>query len=104
MTSATFRSDTKSRIGDWEEPICLTSSWGDGADSNKKEFIYRSLTEAEYEVLKSIRPVKAIDDNRDDNFPPADVLAERQWVDTPTGITPEYPYEIGSYRRRVDGV
>ena len=111
MTSATFSSEYGARVTDWEDPICLTSRFGDGADSNLKEFIYRSVKESEYEAVKAVRPVGRYDtdqdstnDNQDDNIPPSDQLAERQWLDNPVGITPEYPYELCSYRRKVDGV
>ncbi len=111
MTSATFSSEYGARVTDWEDPICLTSRFGDGSDSNLKEFIYRSVKESEYEAVKAVRPVGRYDtdqdstnDNQDDNIPPSDQLAERQWLDNPVGITPEYPYELCSYRRKVDGV
>lgn len=104
MTSATFRSDTGARVGNWSEPVCLTSRFGDGSDSQLKEFIYRSVTAAEYSTVIAVRPVKAIDDNRDDNYPASDNLAIRQWVDSPVGITTEYPYELCSYRKKIDGV
>lgn len=104
MTSATFRSDTGARVGNWSDPVCLTSRFGDGSDSQLKEFIYRSVTAIEYSAVIVVRPVKAIDDNRDDNYPASDNLAVRQWVDSPVGITTEYPYELCSYRRKVDGV
>lgn len=78
MSSATFRSDTGARVGNWSDPVCLTSRFGDGADSQLKEFIYRSVTNAEYSAVIAVRPVKAIDDNRDDNYPASDNLASRQ--------------------------
>lgn len=104
MTSATFRSDTGARVGNWSEPVCLTSRFGDGSDSQLKEFIYRSVTSVEYSAVIAVRPVKAINDNRDDNYPASDNLAVRQWVDSPVGITTEYPYELCSYRKKIDGV
>lgn len=111
MTSATFSSEYGARVSDWEDPICLTSRFGDGADSNLKEFIYRSVKESEYAAVKAVRPVGRYDtdqdstnDNQDDNIPASDQLAERQWLDNPVGITPEYPYELCAYRRKVDGV
>lgn len=85
MTSATFSSEYGARVSDWEDPICLTSRFGDGADSNLKEFIYRSIKESEYTAVMAVRPVGRYDtdqdstnDNQDDNIPASDQLAERQ--------------------------
>lgn len=106
MTCATFRSDTGARVGNWSDPVCLTSrdaEAGDGNDSNHREFIYRSVTAAEYPVVVAVRPVKAQNNNDDDNFPPSDNLAVRQWGDHPVGISQEYPYELCSYRRKENG-
>ena len=59
----------------------------------------------------AVRPVGRYDndannenDNYDDNLPASDNLAVRQWSDNPVGITPEYPYELCAYRRKVSGV
>ena len=113
MTYATFRSDTGTIVGNWADPVCLTSRQGegDGADSNNREFIYRSLTAAEYPNVINVRPVGAYDtdadtenDNWDDNIPANDNLAVRQWLDHPTGISPEYLYEICAFRRKHDGI
>lgn len=108
MTYATFRSDTGTIVGNWADPVCLTSRQGegDGADSNNREFIYRSLTAAEYPNVINVRPVKGNDspEDPDDNLPASDSLAVRQWLDHPTGISPEYPYEICAFRRKHDGI
>ncbi len=42
-------------------------------------------------------PVKAIDDNSDDNIPTG-------WTDNPKGCSPSNPYEWVSIRKKKDGI
>lgn len=102
MTCATFRSDTGARVDNWSTPVCLTGTFGDGDDSRKVEFIYRSVTAEELNAVLAVRPVGQYNDNRDDNYPASDNLATRQWSDNPVGISKEYPYELAASRKTND--
>ena len=104
MTSAAFKSTTRSRVGNWAQPVCLTGETGEGEDGNGIEFIFRLCTEEEYLTLKNVRPDAKYKDNRDDDLPEADSLAEHQWIDNPTGISKQYPYELAAVRTSTKGV
>jgi len=104
MTSAAFRSDTRSIVGNWSTPICLTGENGEGVDGSGIEFIFRLVNETEYNTIKNIIPEAKYKDNRDDDFPETDNLAEHQWSDSPISISPEYPIELAAIRTSSRGV
>ena len=66
-----------------------------GNDGPGQEFVYKLMDRVPtpYEPI----PVKAIDDNSDDNTPTG-------WTDNPTGHTPLLPYEWVSIRKKKDGI
>ena len=90
----TYADHTKASAGetDWKKYNWVLIK---GSDGPGQEYIYK-LMDREPASDEPI-PVKAVDDNSDDNVPEG-------WTDNPKGHTPELPYEWTSIRKKKKGI